>query len=513
MGPAEPGRSHVNGLSGPRADSRQSVRDVAHAGHTVDMKSFDVRSASPTQWTVRARTTAAATVVVALCLLVAGGALLFVLFSSLETSARATADSRTAQLIDELRTDTPADLDKSALATDSQVGVVQVVDQSGNLVAQSAGGPAELLSDRHLPPGTTEFLGRIPLSPLDDFWVTAAGADSPNGPVTVFVGADREPIEKVVTTVAVLIAIGGPVAIALVGFGTHRLVGAALQPVEDIRTRVASMTGGNLAERVPVPSADDEVARLAVTMNDMLDRLDASQAAQRRFVSDASHELRSPLTSITAALDLAHRRPDLLDQSLVDESLLPEALRMHGLVEDLLLLARADEHAGRHVEVDVDLDDIVLAEAERVRSLTQLTVVADVKPARASGDPNALSRLVRNLVDNAIRHAHHGIHLECAVFDSRARIIISDDGPGIPTADRHRVFDRFVRLDTPRDRTSGGAGLGLSIVAQIVDVHRGAISIDESASGGACFVVELPLAADESVADAADGLDAVARKR
>jgi signal transduction histidine kinase len=477
------------------------------------MKAFVVRMASPAQWTVRARTAAAATVVVAFCLLVVGGALLLLLFSSLETSARTTADSRTAQLIDELRTEAPAEFDTSALATDSQVGVVQVVDQSGNLVAQSAGGPAQPLSDRRLPPGTTEFLGRIALSPTDDFWVTASGADTPAGPVTVFVGADREPVEKVVTTVAVLIGIGGPIVIALVAFGTHRLVGVALQPVERIRSRVASMTGGNLAERVPVPSASDEVALLAVTMNDMMDRLAASQAAQRRFVSDASHELRSPLASITAALDLAHRRPDLMDQSLVDESLLPEALRMHSLVEDLLLLARADEHTGRHVEVDVDVDDIVLAEAERVRSLTQLKVIADVKPARASGDPNALSRLVRNLVDNAIRHAHNGIRLECGVFDNHALVVVADDGPGIPAADRDRVFDRFVRLDTPRDRRSGGAGLGLSIVAQIIDAHGGSVTIDDSVGGGARFVVELPLAAYEPVADAADRFDAMTRER
>ena len=188
-------------------------------------------------------------------------------------------------------------------------------------------------------------------------------------------------------TVATLLAIGGPIVIALVAFGTYRLVGAALQPVERIRARVSSMTHSKLAERIPVPAADDEVTRLAVTMNNMLDRLEASQSAQRRFISDASHELRSPLASITAALDLAHRRPDLLDQSLIDDSLLPEAQRMHSLVEDLLLLARADERCGRNINIDVDLDDIVLAEAERIRSLTHLKVIADVKPARASWRP------------------------------------------------------------------------------------------------------------------------------
>lgn len=462
---------------------------------------------------MRTRTAVAATAVVACCLLVAGGALLFVLYSSLETSARSTADSRATQLVDEMRSEAPAELDQSAIATDSQVGVVQIVDRSGRVVAQSAGSPAQPLSERQVPVGGKEFLGRISLSPQEDFWVTAAGADTPAGPVTILVGADREPVEKAVTTVAVLIAIGGPLVVALVAFGTHRLVGAALQPVESIRARVASMTGAKLVERVPVPAADDEVARLAVTMNDMLDRLDASQAAQRRFVSDASHELRSPLASITAALDLAHRRPDLLDQSLVDDSLLPEALRMQGLVEDLLLLARTDEHAGRHVEMDVDLDDIVLAEADRIRSLTGLTVAANVKAARVTGDPNALGRLVRNLVDNAIRHAHGAVHLECAAVDGHAVVVVADDGPGVPIEDRRRVFDRFVRLDSPRDRTSGGAGLGLSIVAQLVEAHRGTVSVDESPSGGARFVVRLPLAGDEPVADAANGLDSVAGRR
>ena len=479
--------------------------------HTESMKPSAI--GSPSRWTVRTRSAVASTLVVALCLLLAGGALLHVLFRSLEGSAQAMAASRASQLVDQLQTESPADLDRAMLATDSQVGVVQVIDQSGALVAQSAGSPAEPVADRRLTPGSTQHIGRVQLGGDWDLWVTAAGVQTPTGPVTVIVGADRDPVEDVIVTVASLLAIGGPIVLALVAFGTYRLVGTALQPVERIRTRVASMTSEKLAERIPVPEADDEVTRLAVTMNDMLDQLEANQAAQRRFVSDASHELRSPLASITASLDLAHQRPDLLDQSLIDDLLLPEAQRMHGLVEDLLLLARADELTGRHVKIDVDLDDIVLAEAERIRSLTHLKVTADVKPARASGDPSALSRVVRNLVDNATRHAKEDVRLECAVAEGHARVAVSDDGSGLPEADRDRVFGRFVRLDTPRDREAGGAGLGLSIVAQIVAAHHGTVRVDESVSGGARFVVELPLAAGESVADAADRFDAVAGER
>ena len=358
--------------------------------------------AVPSRWTVRMRTSVAATLVVAVCLVLAGGALLFVLFRSLEMSARATADARARQVVDQLLTEPPADLDRAMLATDSQVGVVQVVDVSRRLVAQSVGSPSGPLSAREIAPGTSEFLGRVLIAPDRDFWVTGAGAETPAGPVTIFVGADREPVEKVVTTVGVLLAVCGPVVIALVAFGTYRLVGSALQPVERIRARVSSLTTDELAERIPVPSADDEVARLAVTMNDMLDRIAAGQAAQRRFVSDASHELRSPLATITAALDLAQVRPKELDRALIEDTLLPETRRMARLVDDLLLLAHADERTQVLKKIDADLDDIIYAEADRIRTISGVAVRVSVTAVRGRVVP-ALSRLVRNLVDNAIR--------------------------------------------------------------------------------------------------------------
>ncbi|MDT5285942.1 MAG: hypothetical protein QOF88_831 [Mycobacterium sp.] len=469
--------------------------------------------ASPSQWTVRTRTTVAATVVVTLCLMLAGGALLVVLFQSLATSAKSTADARAEQVVEQLRTEPAADLDRAMLATDSQVGMVQVVDRSGKIIIASAGSPNLPVSSAQIAPGSRTSLGRIALSANDDFWVIGAGAQTPSGPVTVLVGADREPVETVATTVAVLLAIGGPIVVALVVFGTYRLVGIALQPVERIRARVSSVTSGKLGERIPVPPADDEVGRLAVTMNDMLDRLESGQTAQRRFVSDASHELRSPLSTIIAALELAHGRPEFLDQAVIDESLLPEAHRMRRLVEDLLLLAHADEHTDVHVAIDVDLDDIVYAEADRVRAITGLHVTTEISHVRVSGDPRALSRLVRNLVDNAIRYGHSGIRLQCAPVAARAQIVVADDGPGIPVADRRRIFDRFVRLDSPRTRESGGAGLGLSIVAQIADAHHGTVTVGESSSGGARFVVRLPLVVDEPVSDTAHRLDDLTRER
>jgi signal transduction histidine kinase len=331
--------------------------------------------------------------------------------------------------------------------------------------------------------------------------------------VTIFVGADREPVEKVVSTVGVLLAVAVPIVVGLVALGTYRLVGSALQPVERIRARVSSLTTDELAERIPVPPADDEVARLAVTMNDLLDRIAKGQAAQRRFVSDASHELRSPLATIIAALDLAQVRPEEFDRALIEDSLLPETRRMAQLVDDLLLLAHADERTHVLKQIDVDLDDIIYAEAERVRTVTKLAVKVSVKAVRVTGDPQALSRLVRNLVDNAVRHARTEVRLACGPTDGHARITVADDGPGIAADERFRVFDRFVRLDTPRTRETGGAGLGLSIVAETVRAHSGRVTVEESSNRGACFVVELPLGVKESVPDAADGLNALSRDR
>ncbi|MGU3435949.1 sensor histidine kinase [Actinomycetes bacterium M1A6_2h] len=432
--------------------------------------------------------------VVAVCLLAAGGALLVVLYNSLETSARAASDARGVQVGEQLEAHSPSDLDESLLATDSQVGIVQILGATGGVVAASTGDAGVSLSNETVAAGDSVYLGHIQRGEDDDFWVTATGTTSPSGAVTVLVGADREPVEKVVETVAVLLAVGGPLVIALVALATYRLVGSALSPVERIRTRVSSISTGQLAERVPVPESKDEIARLATTMNEMLTRLEAGQAVQRRFVGDASHELRSPLSTITAALELAASRPDLLDDELIDEQLLPEARRMGQLIEDLLLLARADENASAPAHVDVDLDDVMYAEISRIKSSSSLKVTSSITPVRVVGDRGALGRVVRNLVDNAMRHADSCIRLECATVDGLAKVIVEDDGPGIPADDRTNVFGRFVRLDTPRARESGGSGLGLAIANEIVTAHHGAIEIMDPPSGrGTRVAVTLPV--------------------
>jgi signal transduction histidine kinase len=275
--------------------------------------------------------------------------------------------------------------------------------------------------------------------------------------------------------------------------GTYRLVGAALGPVEAIRSRVASISSTDLAQRVPIPATQDEIAHLAATMNAMLARLERGRAAQHRLVSDASHELRSPLATITAALEMASGRPELIDSDLIDESLLPEARRMHQFIEDLLLLARSDEDAMELRGDDVDIDDLLLAEASRLRAIGSVHTVTHIQPCRTVGDRGALARVIRNLVDNAVRYASSTITMACRPEAGHVVITIADDGPGIPVQDRARVFERFVRLDPTRTRSSGGSGLGLSIVEQIVRSHHGSVAVSDAAHGGAVFTLTLPL--------------------
>ncbi|NMN98640.1 sensor histidine kinase [Antrihabitans stalactiti] len=453
-----------------------------------------VESLNPMRWSVRAKSAVAAALVVSVSFAIASGLLLLVLYRSLETTAQDAAASRADQICVQLETDSPTELDRSLLATDSQIGAVQIVDASGAVVAASNGAPAQPLVKTSMTDGQLTDFGRVegPEGAFD-YWVSGRATAVVGGTVTILVGADREPVESVVSRVAVLLATGAPILIAVVVVSTYRLVGAALRPVENIRGRVAAISSTDLAERVPVPDARDEIAHLATTMNEMLGRLETGQAAQQRFISDASHELRSPLATITTALEIAAGRPDLIDKELIDESLLPEARRMNQLIEDLLLLARSDENAVERQRVDVDLDDLLLAEAGRLRRIGSVQTVVHVEPCRVVCDPAALSRVIRNLVDNAARHASSTVTLSCHPDNDQAVIKVRDDGPGIPRHERDRVFQRFVRLDTARARASGGAGLGLSIVEQIVRVHGGTVAIADAPRGGTIFSVTVPL--------------------
>ncbi|WP_084351245.1 sensor histidine kinase [Millisia brevis] len=455
-------------------------------------------------WSVRVRSTVAATIVVTLGTAIAVSGLLLVLYQTLEGSTRTAAETRVGQLVGELAADGIGRPDPGLLGTDGQIGVVQIVDATGAVRVGSTGAPTTPLTTDVVPFGRTVTIGRVQSREDDgDYWLLGEAVDTPSGPLTVLVGGDREPVEATVRTVGALLAVSGPLIVAFVAWATYLLVGRALRPVEEIRARVDAISTEQLDERVPVPPTGDEIAHLAQTMNQMLARLQAGHAAQRRFISDASHELRSPLSALTAALDMVHTHPDLLGIELVDESLIPETHRMRELVDDLLLLARADEHRLSVGTDSVDLDEILAAEKARLRGHPTLAVRGRIGAVRVTGDTGQISRLVRNLVDNAVRHAHSAVELECERDGDLAVIRVSDDGPGVPADQRERVFTRFVRLDAARSRDAGGSGLGLAIVAEIVAAHHGAVRIDDRPGGGARFTVTL--AADtDSYAPAED---------
>jgi signal transduction histidine kinase len=244
-----------------------------------------------------------------------------------------------------------------------------------------------------------------------------------------------------------------------------------------------------------VPNTDDEVARLARTMNGMLDRLEAASARQRAFVSDASHELRSPVSTIRAELEVASSDPEQADWPEVAQRTLGETDRLSRLVDDLLALARLDEANGPARRAPVDLDDLVLEEAMRTHRVPLGT--SGVSAGRVLGDERQLTQVVRNLVDNAQRHASTRVAVSLRREADELVLVVDDDGPGIPEADRERIFERFTRLDEARGRAAGGAGLGLAVVRRVVEQHGGTVSVEHGSPangglGGARFVVRLP---------------------
>jgi len=467
--------------------------------------------------TVRVRTTAVATLVVALALVAAGIALVVTMRVALtngvaraarqqaEAAAEVVAAGGTPRLVSGAEDDT----------------VAQVLDADGTVVAQS---PA-ITDDEDAEPGEAATgadeggaSGMVPLAPglepggeavvklpHDDERFLAVAADAPDGgPGRVVVAGTLETVDESTGIVGWSLVGGIPALLVIVAFTTWAVVGRALAPVDAIRAAADAVTPEDLGRRVPQPGTDDEVARLAATVNRMLDGLQSAQLRQRRFVADASHELRSPIAAIRQHAEVASAHPDRATARSLAAAVLPEALRLQALVDDLLVLSRADEGALVTSPRPVDLDDIVLAEARRLRGATPLTVDASgVSAGPVAGDAEALSRVVRNLVDNAARHAATAVTLRLGEVDGdghgdghggdpQVRLVVTDDGPGIPPAERERVLERFVRLDDARTRDAGGSGLGLAIVAAIVAAHGGRVQVGAGPAGGAAVEVTLP---------------------
>ena len=439
---------------------------------------------------LRGRLTLVATAVVALGLL--AGSLLLVLalraalLGGLDDAARARARDVAALVAD----------DRLPASLPSGTTLVQVVDSAERVRAASPGAdrlvPMLVAADvRAVRTGAARDLDGATIATDGTLRVVGAPAGTSDDPLTVLVASPLEQVENSARVVRRGLLVGVPALLAVVAALAWGLVGLVLRPVAELRRGAAEISGTAPGRRLPVPPAQDELHRLATTLNDMLSRLDAGATRQRAFVADAAHELRSPLASARTQLEVLLAHPAGADWPGTAADVLADVERLTRMVDDLLLLARTDS-GSRDVDVNVDLSSVA-AQAVSRHEMVALTTVDD--PV-VRGDPTALGRAVANLVDNAVRHASAAVTVDVRHRDGWVELTVDDDGPGVAAADRDRVFERFTRLDEGRSRDAGGSGLGLAIVRDVVEAHGGSVRLSRAPAGGLRAAVRLPAVRD-----------------
>ncbi|KND29817.1 sensor histidine kinase [Streptomyces anulatus] len=479
---------------------------------------------------VRARAAIGATLVVAVALVAAGLAVLLVLRANLIDQADLQAEVAAREVAGQLATGTPYD---ELELDDEEDHPVQVTDEEGRAVVVSKDlraitgtgtsgvTPAPSASAGASPspgdgddddadddddgsrPGRGEVSSDDPdfsdgTATVDgttaDYRFAAVEATTPDGvTLTVHAGAPLAAEQEAVNTVRGAMLTGLPLLLVVVAGVTWLVTRRALRPVEGIRREMAAITASeDLARRVPEPGSRDEIAALARTTNETLTVLEASVERQRRFVADASHELRSPIASLRTQLEVAEAHPELLDLP----GAVADTVRLQVLAADLLLLARLDagEKPG---SATVELGALVREEVSQ-RTGDRIAVSVEVPQGGAfevNGSRGQLSRVIGNLLDNAQRHAEGSVAVSVAADGRGVRVEVRDDGAGVPEDERERIFERFVRLDDARSRDDGGAGLGLAIARDVASRHGGTLTVDRAAEGGAAFRLWLPRSA------------------
>jgi signal transduction histidine kinase len=314
--------------------------------------------------------------------------------------------------------------------------------------------------------------------------VRARGGD------TVIAGVAFEPVTDSVLAVTRGLLVGTPVLLLLLAWVTWLVVGSTLRPIAALRRGAQVVTATGQPRELPVPEARDEVHVLAVTLNDMLARLDAAQRRQRGLVSDTAHELRSPIASIRAQLEVALDHPGQQDWSQTAGDVLADVLRLARLAEDLLVLARLDERGPRPPGRAVDLTALAEEEAGRAAGARVPVTLSVAGPCVVTGDVEGLRRLLRNLIDNALRYAKSGVGVAARREGGDVVLTVADDGPGIPAAEQERIFERFYRAGGGNGQT--GSGLGLPIARALVELHGGRLWVESAPSQGSTFYVSLP---------------------
>ena len=444
---------------------------------------------------IRARSVASAVLVVLVALLAGGAGLVYLLQANLDSNARDAAQTRAEEVASMVQAQGVSST-SSDIQQESRSGqLVQILSSDGQVLGASSRVVDTMpMSVARPAPGetTTDQLDLDHVGHGGDWMVVSTGVEAGGTDYVVQVAIPIEVQHETVQTVTFFLLAATPLLVIGVGLAVWVLVGRALRAVENIRAEVATIDDQGLSRRVAVPATHDEIAALAETMNTMLDRLETSHRAQRSFVSDASHELRSPLATLTTSAELAAAGDEGTRTRLLG-TIGSELVRVRTLVDSLMTLARADAHDLLTVREDVDVDDLVDAEVQRLRATSPHLVTVHIEPVRLTGgDPQRLAQALRNLIDNAERHAAGGIRLSLRRTNGHAVLDVDNDGPIVALTDRERIFERFVRLDESRSRDAGGSGLGLAIARTAIESHGGTLRIVDAPDGWCRFEIVIP---------------------
>jgi signal transduction histidine kinase len=443
---------------------------------------------------LRTKATAVATILCALVLAVGGFLLLTTLDRHLTTSGDDLSRSRARDLLDQAA----AGELPSELRNVNDDSVAQVISADGTVLAASANieGRGPIVTGI----GTGPVAGqRRTIRAPDDsetetyrVWVQS-GPDDGGRDVTVVEGSSLESVRETTSTLRRFLLIGTPIFVLALGLVMWLVFGRALARLDRIRAEVDAIGHDQLERRVPDDGRRDEVGRLAATMNRMLARVEVSSQRQQRLVADVSHDLQGPLAAQRVSLELALATPSAIDTVVLRQNVLGATSEMERLVDDLLVLAAAED-GKPSLASPVDLDAVVLEETARARILgTAMLDTSQVSAGPVRANPSELRRVVRNLLDNAVSHAASRVELKVEVVDELVILDVTDDGPGVRTEDRDRIFERFHRGDPSRTRGGQGTGLGLAIARSLAEQAAGSLELVDDGEPGAHFRLTIPV--------------------
>jgi signal transduction histidine kinase len=388
--------------------------------------------------------------------------------------------------------------------TGREIGQVQVLDAAGGVVAVTPGLAGETRLDVIDPPpvghqtNATVDGSRIGGVPGQDYRMVARTVQSAVGPLTIYAVTSLDSAQRAERYLRNSLIIGLPLLVALSAWVISRVVARALAPVDAMRAEVDRIEAADLSGRVQASSTDDEIANLGLTLNRMLDRLEEAASRQQLFAAAASHELRSPLSTIRTELEVGLAYPDRAEWTKVAEDSLIEIARLEDLTRDLRILTRSRSMQASPA-APIELSDLVEAEVALRRPERGIRYQTAMSRAEIAADADAVVRVVRNLLDNSERHATSAIRVIVASDQTGATLSVANDGPQIPADDRERIFEPFMRLDEARSLDIGGSGLGLAIARSIMTALGGSINA-VAVEVGAEFRVWFPAAGEITAA-------------